>query len=152
MPLKTNTPLFVNANGVLFFSISLKRVKVISRIKHQCFNAGSGMKNHQPFSCLPFKRLKTANGLIVEQLFSISTGKRFGHLQTLLRQAGYVEPEHHAFGFGLTHKTDIAYTIPRKREFILPSKRLFATSRIIGTQDLESGQRSRRIWQITKKS
>jgi hypothetical protein len=33
------------------------------------------MKNHKPFSRLPFKRLEAADSLIVEQLFSVSAGK-----------------------------------------------------------------------------
>ncbi len=44
-------------------------------IEHQYFKAWSGMKNHKPFSSLPFERLKTAHALVVEQLFGISTGK-----------------------------------------------------------------------------
>ncbi len=33
------------------------------------------MKYHKPFPCLPFKRLKTADALVVEQFFGISAGK-----------------------------------------------------------------------------
>jgi hypothetical protein len=75
MPLETNTPLLVNADSVLSFSISLQRVKLVAGIEHQRFKAWSGMENHKPFSCLPFERLKTADALVVEQLFGISTGK-----------------------------------------------------------------------------
>jgi hypothetical protein len=50
-------------------------VKLVSGIEHQRFKAWSGMENHKPFSCLPFERLETADALVVEQLFGISTGK-----------------------------------------------------------------------------
>jgi hypothetical protein len=75
MPLETNTPLLVNADSVFSFSISLQRVKLVAGIEHQRFKAWSGMENHKPFSCLPFERLETADALVVEQLFGISTGK-----------------------------------------------------------------------------
>ncbi|CAB1056495.1 hypothetical protein D1BOALGB6SA_1232 [Olavius sp. associated proteobacterium Delta 1] len=34
MPLETNTPLIVNTNGVLSFSISLQRMKLVAGIEH----------------------------------------------------------------------------------------------------------------------
>jgi hypothetical protein len=75
MPLETNTPLLVNADSVLSFSISLQRMKLVAGIEHQRFKTWCGMKNHKPFSCLPFERLKTADTLVAKQLFGISTGK-----------------------------------------------------------------------------
>jgi hypothetical protein len=50
-------------------------VKLVAGIEHQCFKASSGMKNHKPFSCLPFERLKAANALVVKKFFRISAGK-----------------------------------------------------------------------------
>jgi hypothetical protein len=43
----------------LSFSISLQRMKLVAGIEHQRFKTWCGMKNHKPFSCLSFKRLKS---------------------------------------------------------------------------------------------
>jgi hypothetical protein len=39
MPLETNTPLLVNADSVLSFSISSQSVKLVAGIEHQRFKA-----------------------------------------------------------------------------------------------------------------
>lgn len=66
LPFEAYTPLLVDTDGILPFSIPGKGVKLISRVKHQRLYAGSGMQNHEPFSCLPFKSLETAYRLIIK--------------------------------------------------------------------------------------
>jgi hypothetical protein len=41
-------------------------MEFVTWIKHQRFKTWSGMQNHKPFSCLPFKRLETGDSLVDE--------------------------------------------------------------------------------------
>ena len=66
IPFETYAPLLIDTDSILPFSIPGKGMKFVSWVKRQRFYAGSGMKNHQPFSCLPFKGLKTAYPSIIK--------------------------------------------------------------------------------------
>jgi hypothetical protein len=66
IPLETYAPLIIDTDSILAFSISGKRMESVPRVKHQRFYAGRGMKNHQPFSRLSFKGLKSAHPLIMK--------------------------------------------------------------------------------------
>jgi len=85
MPLKTNAPLSVDADGVLSLPVTSKSMKLVSRIQHQSFQARGSMQNHQPLSRLPFERLESPDSSVIKKLLGISASKRFYHTPKVLR-------------------------------------------------------------------
>jgi len=85
MPFKADSPLLVDADGILPFPFASQSVKHVSWIQHQGLQARGGMEHHQSLSCLPFEGLETSNASVVKEFFGIPTGKGLDHTGRILR-------------------------------------------------------------------
>jgi len=79
MPGKADSPLPVNADCILTLPVSTQRMESIPRVSHKGLNTGCSMKHHQQLSSLVFKRLKTADSIVIKKFFSIHAWEGFDH-------------------------------------------------------------------------
>jgi hypothetical protein len=74
-PLKTNTPLSVDGNAVLAFSVSVQRLQSVAGQCGKITERFGGFKNLQALLALPLEPLKT--------LYMLAIGKSFCSLVTI---------------------------------------------------------------------
>jgi hypothetical protein len=80
VPNKTNTPLVIDANAVLAFSISLERFKPIAWRNTQTGQFGCCMQLQKLAACHTFDVFEAWHGLAMEKGFSVGASKSNDHV------------------------------------------------------------------------